>query len=274
MIKGVWQKITALLGQPENEREARAPQFADKRTHSRFSLNRLASCSIAPSGDHPLPITAEPVSWGLLDLSYGGMKLALSKTEIEKLADTTPDQIYTCLICLPDHKIPASFRIVHCSRSRLQAGCSFEHTTSDTLIQLREILEPLKTGASLRQTDRKMLNQKYASGNWYIYRGFGPTDFSVRLDQANRRILELLVNVRILETYWEISFIDGSWRSGKSAEKTSVGLASVQILRDRAPDPMIIQLIKNILLGFDHEDANHPLNLVYRALTDLAAPPR
>jgi hypothetical protein len=141
------------------------------------------------------------------------------------------------------------------------------------LIKLREVLEPLKTGESLRQTDPKMLNEKYATGNWFIYRGYGPTDFSVRLDEGNQSLVELIVTMRTLDTYSELSFTDGAWRTAKSAAKTSIGRASVQMLRDRELDPSVIRQTTHTLLGFDHPDDNHPLNLVYRELAALSASP-
>ena len=279
MIKGMWQKLATLVGQPddhqdreEQEKRQGSGEFADKRSHSRFALNRHAECFvIAGNNDNPLPVNVDQRSARLIDISYGGMKLALSISESQKFAATTPEQIYSCLICLPDQKIAANLRIIYCSASRQQAGCSFEHADNNTLIQLREILEPLKTGESLRQTDPRMLNEKYASGNWFIYRGYGPTDFSVRLDEGHRSLVELIVTMRTLETYSELSFVDGAWRTAKSAAKTSIGRASVQMLRDRELDPSVIRQTAHTLLGFDHADDNHPLNLVYRELAGLCA---
>jgi hypothetical protein len=272
MIKGMWQKLSALVGKTELDQPQGSGEFTDKRSHSRFALNRHAECFVmAGSGKNPLPVDMDQQFARLIDISYGGMKLALSKSESQKFSATTPEQIYTCLICLPDQKIHASLRIVYCSASGLQAGCSFEHANNDTLIQLREILEPLKTGESLRQTDPKMLNEKYASGDWFIYRGYGPTDFSVRLDVGHRSLAELIVTMRTLDTYSELSFVDGAWRTAKSASKTSIGRASVQMLRDRELDPSVIRQTAYTLLGFDHTDDNHPLNLVYRELATLCA---
>jgi hypothetical protein len=278
MIKGMWQKLAALVGQSndhqereEQEKRQGSGEFADKRSHSRFALNHHAECFVMAGNDkNPLPVNVDKPSARLIDISYGGMKITLSKSDTQKFAATTPEQIYSCLICLPDQKIPARLRIVYCSTSRLQAGCSFEHANNDTLIQLREVLEPLKTGESLRQTDPKMLNEKYASGNWFIYRGYGPTDFSVRLDEGHRNLVELIVTMRTLDTYSELSFVDGAWRTAKSAAKTSIGRASVQMLRDRELDPSVIRQTAQTLLGFDHPDDNHPLNLVYRELAALS----
>jgi hypothetical protein len=272
MIKGMWQKIATLVGQPDRERQSNSNEFADKRSHSRFVLNRHAECTvIAGTADCPLPVNLDQSSARLLDISYGGMKIAFSKSQAQEFASTTPEQIYTCIICLPNQRIPVRLRIVYFSTSRLQAGCSLEHADSETLILLREILEPLKTGESLRQTDPKILNEKYANGNWFIYRGYGPTDFSVRLDKGHRSLVELIVTMRTLDTYSELSYVDGAWLTGKSAAKTSIGRASVQMLRDRELDPSVIRQTTNTLLGFDHPDDNHPLNLVYRELAPLSA---
>lgn len=180
----------------------------DGRLHARYLI----------SGEGVARIELENGMAGIVkDVSYGGMAV---KFELKDATTPTkiPDPLRARLHLL-DRSIEcvmALVRSVHPpGQQTLYAGFAIRHESADTLIFMRDLIEPLRCGKSLTALDQSMRHERYKSAEWSCLRGDGPTDLIIRLTKDSLSLQEALLTFRISDSYCEVSFQNNTLRTGR-----------------------------------------------------------
>jgi hypothetical protein len=146
----------------------------------------------------------------LVDISYGGAAITTSTI----VTDDSPINIIF-------HAIDSAFELtakpVH--RRGQQLGLSFVHDNADGLVFLRDIIENMKSGASMAKIPRDMLKVEFQEVGASVWRGDGPTDlmyFPEGSEPKQKTGPALLVNFRDGKEYYQVNIIKGRIITSKS----------------------------------------------------------
>lgn len=185
------------------------------------------------------------------DVSYGGMAVRFGESQKVDFPAQLPANCKATLSVL-DRSVRCSLqpvRHVPQNGKALFVGFAMQHESSETLIFMRELIEPLRCGKSLVALDRTMRHERYQSEDWSCLRGDGPTDMLIRT-RPDATLAEALLTFRFAESYCELSYKDGVLRTGRSvsAHRSSVTLGSGMASTD-SMDKAILQHAVFILLG-------------------------
>ena len=134
----------------------------------------------------------------------------------------------------------------------LFVGCTFVHDTAETLIFLRDVIEPLRCGKTFSLLPEDMRNERYIGPQWACFRGDGPTDLLIRVKKETNELEEALLTFRFGDSYREVSFLDGRIKTGKSTQKPgeSGGLvASSQMASNLDVDKVVLRHGAFVLVG-------------------------
>ncbi len=217
---GLFSKLGKMLSgngktqSPAQEAEAMLQELSrDNRVHSRYMIqgDGVAQIFIENGGQGNIP------KMGLVrDLSYGGMAVRFD-------TDGRPLELGNEVkgrMKVLDQEIMVKFsavRTVGQSARTLFVGCVFLHEAPDTLVFLREVIEPLRCGKSLVNLGQDMRNEKYRGEEWVCLRGDGPTDLLLRSKPESLELEEALLTFRNQDSYREVSFNGGRLKTGRSA---------------------------------------------------------
>ena len=179
------------ISPPQNENSA-----SDKRMHGRFRLG---------SFDHLKVIAADGQAGMLQDISYGGFALVPPRGSEASFGH---DGVYTLSLFNQTCRCQA---ILVNQRSSTY-GFSFLHSTPNTLIFLRNVIEYLKAGDSMTLLDKSLVNTKYKSDDYAVFRGFGPSDLILHLSGNSGRLENGIVNFLRDGVYREVSYQNGTFK--------------------------------------------------------------
>jgi hypothetical protein len=172
------------------------------------------------------------------DISYGGMAVRFGQ-ETQALQEGLPSSLRGTLHLL-DQSVKCRLspvRVVSQNSKVLFVGFSLHHEGPETLVFLRDFIEPLRCGRSMAALPTDLRQDRYRGPEWSCYRGEGPTDLLVK-SLRDDEIEEGLLTFRINEAYCEITYKNGVLKTGRNIDREGVAVrmgsnieANPQILR-------------------------------------------
>lgn len=163
------------------------------------------------------------------DISYGGMAVRFVAEGNATLPSVLPPVVTGTFILL-DRQIRCKLspvRVVSQNSKVLFVGLSLRHESPETLIFLRDLIEPLRCGRSLAVLTREMRNEKYRGEEWSCLRGDGPTDLLLKTTPDGAGLAEALLTFRVNEQYAELSFKADKMSTGRSLEDEGGGMLAL-----------------------------------------------
>lgn len=205
------------------------------------------------------------------DVSYGGMavKIPLPATNSLQVQDKLKAKLQVL-----DRSIECSLALVRSVAQAdvgiLFAGFSIHHDSADTLIFMRDLIEPLRCGKSLVLIDQSVRHERYQGHEWLCFRGDGPTDLIVRLGKDGATLLEALLTFRISDCYSELSLKQNTLRTGRMRGEGEKKLAvGSQMASTAEIDLEVLRQAICILLGMPSEFRHISCQLLSEALKYL-----
>jgi len=189
--------ITASGESPPSPKEL-ADLRSERRYHQRLSFHGRQDVSVAIGS----------TSLRIIDVSYGGLAVAIDEAEIQKM---TLAGILQAEISAIDIRVPCAFeqvRIIRQSSGETHLALRFDHTVVSSLRGLREIIEPMNSGKSLKEIASTLLKTEKSHDGWRYFRADGPIDFSFRSEGPNS-LLEGILTFPRGEQYAELRLSGG-----------------------------------------------------------------
>lgn len=246
-ILGVFRGKKTLTQQEQVEFIKEAKK--DSRRHQRFTLCTHDIAFVITSKGHWLP---------LANISFAGFGIYLPTTKYE----LPLSEELTINILGDEIKVFAK----QSYNTSVFAGYSFKVEDSKRLIQLKDMLNFLKFGYSLKKVGKNLLKAEYQSKEWVTLRGEGPTDLIYKL-ASNNELEELILSFRELDTYKELRFYKKKLSTGQSID--AQGVAS-RMQDSREVDPVILKQSLQILLGVnDNQSIAIAQTVVYMGIKEL-----
>jgi hypothetical protein len=173
----------------------------------------------------------------LYNLSYGGVACEETKDSTHLGAgQTLAGKLHIC-----GRTVPVDLTVIY-SRNGIQAF-RFNHGSSDTLIALRDIIESMQAGASLRPISKDNLKDEYKTTHWICLGGDRGTFLRIK-SKDGKRLDEALLSFRIdsaraAEVIWKgpvasTSFTTGEEHAGKIGSVAQTTTAPDQLTLERA----------------------------------------
>jgi hypothetical protein len=176
----------------------------------------------------------------VMDISYGGVAVKFTATKPGTSLPLEGNGVITILGAGQKFSVKAVRTVPH-DQSTIYVGLCFNHTDPETLMYLREIIEPMRQGLTMDSITREVRSEKYRGEDWCCFRGEGPVDLVFRLDSGNQ-LAEGLATFKIADYYYEIAIQNGILRTAKSAEKSSRALAvGAKMIPTAKPDPTVLR---------------------------------
>ena len=198
------------------------------------------------------------------DVSYGGMAVKFLVDDPSSLQ--LPDQ-FTAELQVLDRSIECTVSYVRSARSNekntIFAGLLIQHNSAETLIFLRDLIEPLRCGKSLVAIDPVSRHERYQGLDWACLRGEGPTDLILRLCKDGASLQEALLTFRISDSYCELSYKQNTLRTGRIQGERDPHhqVPSARMASTAEIDPEVLRQGICILLGASG-DWRHAANLL------------
>lgn len=208
----LFSKLGKMLGRDSTPETAALKELEtlnqDGRLHARYLI----------SGEGVARIELEGGMTGVVkDISYGGMAARFELKDATAQARIT-DPVKARLHLL-DRSIECVMSLVRSvstpGQQTLYAGFAIRHESADTLIFMRDLIEPLRCGKSLTALEPSMRHERYKGAEWSCLRGDGPTDLIIRLAKDSPSLQEALLTFRISDSYCEVSFRNNTLKTGK-----------------------------------------------------------
>jgi hypothetical protein len=172
----------------------------DGRLHARYMIETDAAARVELDG-------------GLVgvvrDISYGGVAVRFEAGS--QLLPTTLPPVAIAKMHLLDRSVDCKLGLVRSmaqGSQALLAGFTIAHETTETLVFLRELIEPLRRGVSLAELGAAILNERYNGPEWSCWRGDGPTDLVLKTHgpSGSKGLAEGLLTFAADGFYCEITF--------------------------------------------------------------------
>ncbi len=158
------------------------------------------------------PITAKILGKDarVVDISYGGLALHVPGKHLPK-AEAFKNATEIEVISLDKSmKCPSvNVRDVTINEMGAFVAYEFRHKEADSLIFMKEIIEPIYNGKSIYQVAQEKLAEPYSLPNWKVYRGDGPTDILAEYDEEQTNIIKLLMTFTFNGACHEVLYRDG-----------------------------------------------------------------
>ena len=220
---GFLDKLTKVFQKSPAEDEPLAKQLEtlnqDGRLHARYVVN----------GDGIAALQLENGMTGTIkDISYGGMAVRFAAAG--QVPDQTLPKILKGTFILLDQRVEcvlSPIRVVSQDSRVVFVGFSLHHERPETLVFLREFIEPLRCGKSLAPVAAEMRNERYRGAEWSCFRGDGPTDLILRASADGATVEEALLTFRVMDSYCDLTFKGGRLKTGRMLDKDPSGTLSV-----------------------------------------------
>ena len=220
---GFFNKLAKAFQKGPAEDEPLARQLEslnqDGRLHARYIVN----------GDGIASLQLENGMTGTIkDISYGGMAVRFAAAG-QVPEQTLPRTLRGTFILL-DQRVDcvlSPVRVVSQDSRVVFVGFSLHHERPETLVFLRDFIEPLRCGRSLTPLAPEMRNERYHGAEWSCFRGDGPTDLILRATADGSSVEEALLTFRVMDSYCDLTFKGGRLKTGRMLDKDSASSLSV-----------------------------------------------
>lgn len=176
----------------------------------------------------------------VMDISYGGLAVKFEQTgasgslPLEGSADVN-------ILGISQRFDVKTVRTVPQQNGTVYSGMCISHSSPETLIYLREIIEPMRQGLTIDMISDEVRAEKYRGEGWHCFRGEGPVDLVFLLTKENE-VAEGLATFKVADFYYEVAIQNGTVRTAKSAEKSGQALAvGAKMVPTARPDPAILR---------------------------------
>jgi hypothetical protein len=212
---GLFDKFAKALGRKDEETSVQqvdplqaelATLNKDGRLHARYVLyaDNLGT----------LRLDSQGLTGVLKDVSYGGFAVRF---------DVTPDDCralegdLSATLTVLDRTIRCRLTPVRVVKqhSSIFAGFCIIHESADTLVFLREFIEPLRWGKSLMSIGEDVRNERLRGQEWTCLRGDGPTDLILRRG-PDSQMAEAMLTFKSRDSYAELTYRNGILRTGQT----------------------------------------------------------
>ena len=217
---GLFSKIGVALGRGDAKpRDAEAAPLApanpDHRVHARYQLVSDPYTQVTlTSGAHA------GLTGIVKDLSYGGLAAQFKVPGKDTTFPSVLEATFRALDRTINVKLGTVRTVNQGTTGIAFAGFTFFHESPEGLIFLRECLEPLRFGQTMVLLADDMRHERYRGAAWSCWRGDGPTDLLLK-SRAAGGMDEALLTFRDQNVYREVSFLNGSLKTGRSLAKTT-----------------------------------------------------
>ena len=189
----------------------------EMRSHSRYPISLEGEGSITMAG-----------GWvgTVLDISYGGIAVCFESSKCDLSQSVSVMSSCKLEILGKSHHFQIkTVRTIPNGKDELYVGFCFEHTEPDTLIYLREVIEPIRNGRSLEELSSEFRSDQFQGKNWHCFRGDGPVDIVLQTDDSKSKVVEALLTLKSGDSYYEVGINGEKLWTSKSA-----GGASTQMM--------------------------------------------
>ena len=207
---------------------------------------------------------ADTPTLGIVDLSYGGIS-AFMPPNFTVSPGSTPSGRLHILNRFIDINLTV-LRATPCAeapRNQSLAAFKFLHVDTDTLLFLRQFIEPSLLGDSLTYIAHSLRQARYNHLDWHCFRGEGPVDLLLRCERNSGTPVEFLMTFRIQENYWELSYSDGRLSTGQAIDsnKSALEHGVARVIPSVEPDPHVLRTAIFILSSCSatHKDLADPI---------------
>lgn len=225
-LKGIFKKADGQSTAPGGD-EGLEDVRKEMRMHTRYAISF-----------HRNAIVRVNDTWvgRIMDLSYGGAAVKFEfPDKVPSEALNLDNEVEIDVLGHRQRFQTKSVRTIPHGERTCYVGLCFNHATPDTLIFLREIIEPMRQGLSLDSIPMSLRAEKYKDTSWNCFRGEGPIDITFKLDSD--RITDGLVTFKMTDRYFEVAITDGVLRTAKSAERARHTMAvGAQMIPSATPD--------------------------------------
>lgn len=235
----------------------------DGRLHERFAVH----------GDGIAVLELENgIRGAIRDVSYGGMAVAFPP-DVE-LPPQTPEPNQVKLLILDRVCVCRAVMVRLLPKAHgIYVGVSLRHDSADSLIFLRDLIEPLRCGKSLTLVPTALRQERYRSAEWHVARGDGPTDLLLKAPNKGS-IEDALMTFRSGDTYQELSMRDGQIKTGKTISKSdSPQLLGSQMGSTSSIDRKVLHQALCILLGVAPNIRELTMPLLVKGIKELGLDP-
>ncbi len=247
----------------KKKNEALLPQDTpvDLRRHPRLASYDLAKLTLEGQTE-----------WSVYDLSYSGLGVILPQPQSE----TWPSQIGNLVkghLTLLNKSYQATLTLRHVQNisEGLKVGFSFIHEDPSLLLALRNVLEPLRWGATLKALPKDITADRYKGEEWSAYRGEGPTDLIVKYS-SNGALDEFLLLFRHGQDYLEVTYQHGRLKTsqGQRANLDEINYsASTQMMQTQNIDQSTLAMAIWLLTGIERGVCAHHEDITQALLREL-----
>lgn len=213
---------------------------------------------------HPLvpgdPLTASllgGINARVIDISYGGILMQASGSRLpseDQFRAASEMEIHhlgrTRLCCV------VSVRNISVFENNAMLAYEFRHQAAESLLFLKNIIEPIRNGGSLVKLSSENLKEPYNSPEWSCYRGDGPIDVIAEFDENRTHLLRVIMTFRHESQYFEVAYDGGKIKTSMTDElpdQQDPGAVCQLVKQTSKIDPEIIAHCASIMMGFNPE---------------------
>ncbi len=238
---GLFDKVSKAFGRKGADEVSEAPdplkeQLAtlnkDGRLHARYVLY----------AENVGSLRLESGLTGIVkDVSYGGVAVRF---------DVTPDDRRPiegelgATLTLLDREIRCRIKPVRVVKQNASifAGFQIVHEKPDTLVFLRDFIEPFRCGKTLMSIQDHVRNERFKGQEWTCLRGDGPTDLILRRGEDSH-MAEAMLTFKTMDGYGEVTFRNGLLRTGRTVKQKDNFVQSMGALiaQTDAPDAALLR---------------------------------
>ena len=256
IIKKMMNKARNLTASEEEIAELRD----DQRQFERFSLHRddIAHVDLH-NGLHGI----------VKDISYGGMAIHFNVNNAGEQSEKMEGSQKGILTVL-DRSVPVEIyprRKAVINPQVFLGAFSITHDSPETLLFLRDIIEPLQRGRSLRQIDGGALREKYPDEQWLCMMGEGPVDLAYRRNDIGNNLDEAFLTFRVNEHYAEVHYEDDKLRTSRTLDEDGPG---ARMAATQRPDQSLLNYGLFVLLGLPADRRDHAAPFIDRLIKYLS----
>lgn len=239
---GLFDKVSKALGRKNGVdaeeafdplKEQLATLNKDGRLHARYVLYAENIGTLKIDGMHLVGVVK--------DVSYGGVAVRFDVTPDDR---RTIEGDFGATLTLLDREIRCRVKPVRVVKQHASifAGFQIVHEKPDTLVFLREFIEPFRCGKTLLAIQDGVRNERFRGQEWTCLRGDGPTDLILRRGEDSH-MAEAMLTFKTLDSYGEVTFRNGMLRTGRVVKQKENFVQSMGALiaQTDAPDAALLR---------------------------------
>jgi hypothetical protein len=206
----------------------------EMRSHFRFPISFNGEATVVMNG-----------GWigSVIDVSYGGIAVIFESSKCDLSQSVSVMSSCTLKILGKSQNfLVKPVRNIANGKDSMYVGFCFEHAAPDTLIYLREVIEPIRNGRSLEELSSDLKSDQYKDKNWHCFRGDGPVDIVVQTDGSNTKVVEALLTLKSGDSYYEVGIQgDKLWTSKSIGGSNSQMMGGARMTPSPTPDVSVLR---------------------------------